>query len=423
MLPSTARQITQGKLYLFNALLTASSEMIFCLNRDGTILDFYSTTDIDPSLSISKLVSERIENLLPAEETNQIKSLINKSLQTGKLQICISSIKIHNRINHIEARYIPCSDSEVIVIVCDVTTRKQTEHVLRESEARFKDAFDCAAIGRAMAVPQGRFIRINNSFCTMSGYTRNELLTKTWLDLAHPDDLKSILNYIQDLLSGKVPSFRLVHRLIHKSDQPIWVDLTVVLLKDPGGLPLYIVYDIVDITERKVSEQVLKYLATHDPLTGLPNRTLFSDRLHHALSLASRTNSKVAVMFIDLDGFKSVNDAFGHEMGDQVLKRIAKRLNSCIRKSDTLARFSGDEFTLVVENISKPNDAEVIAQKILKRLSLPLMEQGQRITITASIGISIYPTDGADERSLLKKADAAMYQVKNTSKNGYRFIC
>ena len=132
------------------------------------------------------------------------------------------------------------------------------------------------------------------------------------------------------------------------------MDLTAVLLKNLKGVPLYVVGDIVDITEQKKSEQVLKYLATHDPLTGLPNRTLYSDRLNHALLLAKRASTNVAVMFIDLDGFKSVNDAFGHEMGDQVLKRVAKRLNSCMRKSDTIARLSGDEFTLVVENIKQP---------------------------------------------------------------------
>lgn len=126
-------------------------------------------------------------------------------------------------------------------------------------------------------------------------------------------------------------------------------------------------------------------------------------------------------MFIDLDGFKSVNDAFGHEMGDHVLERVARRLNSCVRESDTLARFSGDEFTLVVENITNPEDAAVIAQKILTKLSVPLQEEGQQITITASIGISIYPDDGEDERRLLKTADEAMYRVKKATKNGFRF--
>lgn len=422
MLPNTARLITQGNLYLFNALLTTSPDMIFCLNEEGTILDFYSATDIDPSIAINKLVGASIQNLLPAQETNQIKSLINQTLQTGKLQICKSSFKLHHQLKHIEARYIPCSDREVIVIVCDVTNRTESDYALRESEARFKDAFDYAAIGRAMGIPKGRFIRINNSFCAMLGYSRNELLSKTWLDLVHPDDLNALLDYEQDLFSGKIPFFRFVHRLIHRSGKAIWVDLTVVLLKDPAGVPLYFVCDIVDITERKISEQVLKYLATHDPLTGLPNRTLFSDRLHHALLLASRSKTKIAVMFIDLDGFKSINDAFGHEMGDQVLKRIAQRLNNCVRKSDTIARFSGDEFTLIIENITTSNAAALIAAKILKQLSIPLIEQDQQITITASIGISIYPTDGKDEKSLLKKADEAMYQVKNTTKNGYRFF-
>ena len=126
-------------------------------------------------------------------------------------------------------------------------------------------------------------------------------------------------------------------------------------------------------------------------------------------------------MFIDLDDFKSVNDVFGHEMGDQVLKRVAETLKNCVRESDTVARLSGDEFTLAVENIIKSEDAAAIAQKILSELSEPIRGDGQQITITASIGISIFPTHGEDEINLLKKADAAMYQVKKTSKNNFLY--
>lgn len=175
-----------------------------------------------------------------------------------------------------------------------------------------------------------------------------------------------------------------------------------------------------EIAERKQAEQRLEHLATHDPLTDLPNRNLYYDRLNHAISLARRDKRMVAVFFIDLDGFKSVNDAFGHKKGDQLLQEVTERLKSCMRESDTVARLSGDEFTACLENISKVADATAIAEKILTTISQPFVVNGQDFVITASIGISLYPQHGDDADSLLKNADAAMYAVKEADKNGYR---
>ena len=548
MLQRVARQDFLGNLSLFNTLLTASQDMIFRLSEDGIIRDFYSAIEIDPNIHANNLVGKHLDNIFPPDLAKKISLNTRRTLQTGILQVCESQLDLNGQITHIEARYIPCSEDEVTIIVCDITPKKKMGTALQESEARFRNAFDYAAIGRAIANPQGRFIRVNNSFCQLIGYTNEELLTKTWMKITHPEDIKTNLKNAQDLVSGKISSFRYVHRLLHKKGNCIWVDLTVVVLRDQEGNPIYVVGDIVDITERVLAEQALKeseeiyrefvegtddlitqvdqqamitfvnhrsreifglapeeciglstfefvhpddmeaskrafsgwvkdriknttyenrqishtgqvfhmlwtinfhydpqgaitcinsigrditkrkesehlleYLATHDTLTGLPNRSLFSDRLRHALSLAKRSSNYVAVMFIDLDDFKSVNDVFGHEMGDQVLKRVAKMLKNCVRESDTVARLSGDEFTLAVENIIKPEDAVAIAQKILSELSEPIREDGQQITITASIGISIFPTHGEDEVSLLKKADAAMYQVKKTSKNNFLF--
>ena len=548
MLRRVTRQDIQGNLSLFKTLLTATHDMIFRLSDDGIIRDFYSAIDIDPNLHADDLIGKHLDNIFPPDLSKKIKLNTQRTLQTGILQICETPLNLNGQQTHIEARYIPCGEDEVIIIVCDITPKKRMETALQESEARFRNAFDYAAIGRAIASPQGRFIRVNNSFCQLIGYTSEELLTRTWMEITQPEDKKTGFEYSKDLLNGVIPSYRHVHRLIHKNGHHIWVDLTVVVLRDQNGIPLYVVGDIVDITERvlaeralieseeiyrefvegtddlitqvdqqgiitfvnhrsrkifglspeeciglstfefvhpddreasqqaftswvddkiknttyenrqishtgqvfhmlwtinfhydpqgeltcinsigrdiskrKVTEHLLEYLATHDTLTGLPNRSLFSDRLRHALLLAKRSSTYIAVMFIDLDDFKSVNDIFGHEMGDQVLKRVAKILQNCVRESDTVARLSGDEFTLAVENIIKPEDPAAIAHKILSELSEPIREDEQQITITASIGISIYPTDGEDENSLLKKADAAMYQVKKTRKNNFLF--
>jgi len=548
MLQQVAKQDLPGYLSLFNTLLTASHEIIFLLSEDGVLRGFYSAIEIDPNIHAHDLVGKHLDDIFPADQSRKIYVNTRRTLRTGRLQVCEIPLNLNGILSHIEARYIPYGEDEVIIIVCDITAKKRMGVDLQESEARFRNAFDYAAIGRAIASPQGRFIRVNKSFCCLVGYTKGELFTKTWMDITHPQDFETSDNFAQDLLSGKIPSFRYVHRLIHKNGNNIWVDLTVVVLRDQEGKPNYVVGDIVDITERvlaekalkdseeiyrefvegtddlitqvdqqamitfvnhrskeifglapeeciglsifefvhpedretsrqafsswiedrikhttyenrqislsgqvyhmlwtvnlhydpqgeltfinsigrditkrKESEHLLEYLATHDSLTGLPNRSLFYDRLRHALLLAKRSNRYIAVMFIDLDDFKSVNDAFGHEMGDQVLKRVAKTLTNCVRESDTVARLSGDEFTLAVENIIKPEDPAAIAHKILSELSEPIREDEQQITITASIGISIYPTDGEDENSLLKKADAAMYQVKKNSKNNFHF--
>ena len=164
-----------------------------------------------------------------------------------------------------------------------------------------------------------------------------------------------------------------------------------------------------------------RHLAYHDNLTGLPNRQLFYDRLNHAVAHAKRHGYLLGVFFLDLDGFKQINDSLGHEIGDLLLKEVAQRLQGCVRESDTVARLSGDEFTVILENISRKQDAATIAEKILKKLSEPIVLDGNEPIISTSIGISLFPNDGNDTKTLLKQADTAMYRVKCNEKNHYRF--
>ena len=173
--------------------------------------------------------------------------------------------------------------------------------------------------------------------------------------------------------------------------------------------------------ERKRAEAHLHFMATHDPLTHLPNRSLFLDRLSHAISLSKRNNLCLAVLFLDLDGFKTVNDTYGHEMGDRLLQAIGERFRKHLRACDTVARLSGDEFAFILENIGNESNAAVVAGKILKNIAQPFILEGQTIHITTSIGISLYPQDGKDAQELLRRADAAMYKAKQCGKNTYQF--
>ena len=177
-----------------------------------------------------------------------------------------------------------------------------------------------------------------------------------------------------------------------------------------------------DISERIKTEQHLKHLATHDPLTMLPNRSLFYQHLDHALHRARRNDMRYVVLFLDLDSFKSVNDLLGHSKGDDLLQEVASRFNEALRSSDVVARLGGDEFAFVCEDLTNPEDTAVIAKKILNALSRKIYMDGQEISISGSIGISLYPEDGREARDLLRYADAAMYRVKNQGNQHYQFF-
>jgi diguanylate cyclase (GGDEF)-like protein/PAS domain S-box-containing protein len=183
-----------------------------------------------------------------------------------------------------------------------------------------------------------------------------------------------------------------------------------------------ILLSIEDITERKQLEEKIQFMAFHDTLTGLPNRKLFSDRLSIAMAHAERNKTKVGIMMLDLDGFKDVNDTLGHDAGDIILTKTAERLSESLRKEDTVARFGGDEFVLILPDIDSIEDAVLIAQKIIDRFSEPIPVYSSRIIVTTSIGIAEYPEDGTEEGVLLKNADAAMYQAKQSGRARFRLF-
>ncbi len=179
---------------------------------------------------------------------------------------------------------------------------------------------------------------------------------------------------------------------------------------------------VIDITERKNNESYLEYLSTHDQLTGVANRSLLYDRLSHALAHAKRDQKMIAVFFLDLDGYKTINDLFGHLVGDKFLIQIAKRLSANLREFDTVARFGGDEFILVLENISGVDAIKPITEKILKSIAKPFRINDNTCQVTTSIGISLYPMDGTTTEELISKADTAMYRAKQLGKNQYKFF-
>jgi diguanylate cyclase (GGDEF)-like protein/PAS domain S-box-containing protein len=264
--------------------------------------------------------------------------------------------------------------------------------------------------------PKSGFINkyFSNNIEELTGYPRYKFMDDWgfWPSIVHPEDKTTYLHNQKKMLNGE--SMETEYRIVHANGSSLWVhDNAHVTYKSDGTVMIYAT--IFNITERKQNENRIRYLATHDPLTKLPNRIMFREILEHALEFAKRNEQKLAVFFLDIDKFKEVNDTYGHQIGDELLKMVAKRLTHNLRKHDTVSRISGDEFTLITEQINRESHVEVVARKIHQILDGDYEIAGNNISVSVSVGGSIFPTNGDTYDILIQKADAAMYKAKYAS--------
>jgi len=299
--------------------------------------------------------------------------------------------------------------------------RLRAAEALQLSEQHFRAYFDRAMVGMTATSPKMDWLEVNEALCEMLGYTREELTNMTWADLTHPDDLSENLVQFDRILSGELDEYSIENRFIRKDGTIVHVRRSPRAVRKADGSLDYIVAWVDDITRRKQDEQQIQQLAHFDLLTGLPNRALFTDRISHALNSAHRSNTNLAVMFLDLDHFKNVNDNLGHRVGDALLVEIAKRLKSAMREEDTVSRLGGDEFILLLPNTDADGAAHV-AEKLLERVAGLCKIEQHELVVTPSIGIAMYPDDGLDFESLSQCADVAMYRAKHDGRNNYKFF-
>lgn len=303
----------------------------------------------------------------------------------------------------------------------DITAQKNLELALIESDQRFRGAFETAAMGMALVGLAGEWLEVNQSLQDMLQYQEEELLTLTFQDITHPDDLSLDLDHLSALTTGKIKNYQMEKRYFRRDGSIIWVYLNVSMVTDSNGNPVHYVSQIEDITDRKELEKQVLHQSTHDDLTGLANRRLLHERVTSTFSISRRYKRPFAIMYIDIDNFKQVNDTHGHEAGDELLKWLAKKLSDCVRTSDTLARQGGDEFVLILAEISEPKDAALVARKMLHTIRENFDNSGARIQVTLSIGIAIYDPQSSDSvEDLLRKADVALYQVKHAGRNDFK---
>ena len=300
------------------------------------------------------------------------------------------------------------------------TLEKQAVALL-ESEERFRSAFNYAPIGIALVSAEGKWLKVNHALQQILGYEEIDFLATDFQTMVADEDLGTALVKIHELVSGVIPNFQMEQRYKHKSGRVVQALWNVSAATDSNSERPNLIFQIQDITDRKLAEEKLQREATHDALTGLPNRAYFMSRLEESLENIRRSEShKVSVLFIDLDRFKVINDSLGHLIGDQLLIGIADRLRDCMRPGDTVARLGGDEFTILVEGRHRLEEVGNIAERIQEKFAEPFDLSGHKIYSSASIGILHASDTHLKPEDLMRDADTAMYQAKHSGKACYR---
>ncbi len=293
---------------------------------------------------------------------------------------------------------------------------------LRESEERFRQMAE--SIGDVFWLsdpPRQKILYVSPAYERIFGRPVTELYLdwRGWLDNVHPDDREMLRARMDDPVEME---FEVAFRICRPDGEMRAVQMRIYLVRDGAGRFVRRAGVIQDVTERQRQEARIEHLAYHDALTGLPNRAMLTDRLAQALAQAQRRQQQVAVLFLDLDRFKLVNDSLGHVAGDLLLQEVARRLRAALREDDTVARVGGDEFQVVLGNVAGPADAARVAEKMMQVLGAPFVLEGQELHVTASLGVSLFPRDGASGELLLKYADTALYEAKGEGRNAYRFF-
>ena len=293
----------------------------------------------------------------------------------------------------------------------DVSDVRRTEEARRQADERFRVAFHSAPIGMALVDVDGRFLQVNRAMCTLTGYSEPELLARAVQDVTQPDDVHTDAELLRQLLAGQRPSYQMEKRYVRPNGAVRWGLMSRSLVTTAAGQPLHFVTQVEDVTERKQALEALAHQASHDPLTGLANRALLLDRLQHGLDRLARQPTCLAVLYVDLDNLKAINDTLGHDAGDAALLGVARALKSSFRAEDTVARVGGDEFVVVWEDVEDAGRASIALERVERAMAgVTVGHPPMSVRVSTGIAVAAGPQERAE--SLLRRADAAMYAVK-----------
>ncbi|MDQ4629708.1 EAL domain-containing protein [Janthinobacterium lividum] len=301
--------------------------------------------------------------------------------------------------------------------------RRRTEDTIRQGELRFRTMFEEAPMGIALIdTVSGQFLDINPRYLAISGRSLEHMKQTSWMEISHPDDVAGEQEQVAQLLARSLQGFRHAKRIVRPDGGVVWVDASVTAIATTRhGGPHHLCM-LEDVTDKRQTEALIWQQANFDTLTQLPNRRMFHERLRQALAQGRRDASRVAILFIDLDHFKEVNDTLGHHQGDILLIEAARRIRVGVRETDTVARLGGDEFTVILSDLDDLQQVDRIARQILDGLLAPFLLGQEQAFVSASIGITLYPDDAGTIEDLLKQADQAMYVSKGAGRNRYSYF-
>jgi len=420
----------EAQLKLQSAALEAADNAILIADHEGTILWVNRAFTVMTGYIQEETLGKNLRQLMFGQQTEVFFARLWSTISSGK----VWKGEIVNRrkngttypqemtITPVTQDFGDATQAYFIAINQDITERKQIEQALRQAEEKYRAMFQDAVVGMFQSTPDGRYSNVNPAMAHMLGYDSPEELIASVTDIAHQVyvDSKS-REELTRLLSerGMVKNFECA--VYRKDGSKMWFSANVRAVSENGVLVGYEGTN-EDITARKVAEEQVQFLAYYDALTGLPNRTLLQDRVTKALAAARRQGHQVALLFLDLDGFKIINDSLGHPVGDLFLQEFAERLKTWAREQDTVARVGGDEFLIVLSGIRDASDAAATAERLISAMTAEFLVEGHSLHVSCSIGVSMFPKHGTDCETLIKNADAAMYGAKDSGRNSYRFF-
>ncbi|MEW6052236.1 MAG: EAL domain-containing protein [Nitrospirota bacterium] len=410
-------------------LLQAFPDVLLRTDSGGTILEYKTGSRTEIFAETRDLVGKRIQEIFSRKVNTMFQEAVEKIRTEKTMTVIEYSAESADGEYSYEARLIPLLEGQNMVIIRNITERKLTEEAMRESEAKYSSLFKHSNDAIFLYDLDGNIIDINQRVLEQFEYARAEIMALK-ISKLHPEDAQGVFEAaFRKLSSEGFVNFEIDFK---KKNGDLFSAEVSASLFEVGGKT--VIQEIVrDITDRKRAVEQIVYMAYHDTLTDLPNRHLLKDRLRQALESARHYKRLVAVLFLDLDNFKLINDTLGHDFGDILLQKVSGRLVRYLRRSDsvgrpgtefpetTVARLGGDEFTILLTEITNINDAAKVSQRLIDLFKDSFTIKGHEVFITTSVGISVYPHDGDTVDALLKNADTAMYDAKSQGRNNYQF--
>jgi diguanylate cyclase (GGDEF)-like protein/PAS domain S-box-containing protein len=363
------------------------------------------------------MIGKHFDDLVAAEDAPTLRPIFEAGFagRTTTLEFFSRLTQVDNLLDIVPINDVPnTTGTEILVLAHDIGPIKQRERALAQAEARWRTAFEVAPVGMAQLGLDGRFSRVNPALCEMIGYPAEQLLTMTPADICHPDEAGVVGQAILDVAAGRVERLSTETRYVHADGHILWCAINAVPVHDDDGRVDHFLAHCLDITARKQMETELQQLSVRDPLTGLLNRRGFDDALLRQIAHVDRYGPDGALLILDLDGLKRLNDTQGHDAGDHALVATADLLRRRLRATDTLARLGGDEFAIILSHVDRLQ-ANTTADSIVRTIRQHGTTHPTTYPITASIGVALFTTDGA--RDVVARADAAMYIAKRAGRD------